>query len=56
MFLIEVEKTMKKFPQENKMGKVCKDLVSEKKTKSSFHSSNPTLFTSIIMTKHFKVN
>jgi hypothetical protein len=31
MFLIEVEKTMKRFPQENKMGKVCKDLVSEKK-------------------------
>jgi hypothetical protein len=28
MFLIEVEKTMKRFPQENKMGKVCKDLVS----------------------------
>eukprot|EP01080_Neovahlkampfia_damariscottae_P011797 gene11797-5131_t len=26
MFLLEVEKTMKKFPQENKMGKVCKDL------------------------------
>ena len=33
MFLLEVEKTMKKFPQENKMGKVCKDLVNKKKKK-----------------------